>query len=539
MTLTADIVLTGGRVWCGQADGIAEAVALWRGLVLSTGTADEIAPLIGPDTRVVALEGRLATPGLNDAHLHLMPLGVAMAMVDARANTAPTLQALKAAIAERAKVTPKGEWIFARGYDNTRFQSGLHPTVEDLDEVAPDNPVYLVRTCGHLSVVNTRAMALAGLTTETPVPSGGLIEQRDGKLTGLLAENGRDPVKAVLPQPSVEDMVAGIERAGEYCLSLGVTSVMDAAVGMYCGYAEMVAYREALRQTRLPVRTYQTLLGGASGIADACAEQGLLTGHGCDMLRIGGVKIFTDGSAGGKTAAMTEPYLGDPLTTGVMCLSDNECHALIADYHAKGYQMAIHAIGDAAIEQVLRGYEKALDDKPAPGRRHRIEHCGFLTKDQLDRMVARRIYPAPQPSFIYEMGDGYFALFDEARRDGCYPMRTWVDAGLLPSASSDSPVTDVNTFNNLYTMLTRKTRTGQVIGPDQTLSMDQALHAYTWASAFAEHTEHRKGRLVPGQLADVAVFSQDFLDAEPEVLLGEVACDMTIRGGEVVYERAA
>ncbi|MEO1458736.1 MAG: amidohydrolase family protein, partial [Pseudomonadota bacterium] len=306
-----------------------------------------------------------------------------------------------------------------------------------------------------------------------------------------------------------------------------------------CGMREIGAYRQALQQARLPVRTYQTLLGGETGIADACAAQGLMTGHGSEMLRIGPVKIFTDGSAGGKTAAMTRPYLGDPPTTGVMCLSDNECHDLIARYHDLGYQMAIHAIGDAAIEQVLQGYEKALDHAPAPGRRHRIEHCGFLTPDHLARMVARKIYPAPQPSFIYEMGDGYFPLFDDARRNACYPMRSWLEAGLNPSASSDAPVTDVNTFNNLYTMATRKTRTGQVIGPDQTLSIPDALHAYTWSSAFAEHAEARKGRLVPGQVADVAVFSEDFLEAEPEILLGEVVCDMTIRGGEIVYERAA
>ncbi|MEM7526201.1 MAG: amidohydrolase [Pseudomonadota bacterium] len=538
MTPKADIVLTGGRVWCGQAEGVAEAVAVWQGLILATGTAAEIAPLIGPGTRVVALEGRMATPGLNDAHLHLLPLGLAMAAVDVRANTAPTLEALKEAIRARAAVTPKGQWIFARGYDNTRFQSRAHPTVDDLDEAAPDNPVYLVRTCGHLSVVNTRAMELAGLTPATPVPFGGLIEKKGGRLTGLLAENGRDPMKAVLPEPTDEDLVAAIERAGHYCLSLGVTSVMDAAVGMYCGWREMTAYRTARRTGRLPVRTWQCLLGGPGGIATRAAEEGLITGEGDDMLRIGPVKIFTDGSAGGKTAAFTQPYLGGEETYGVLTFSDADCHAEIERYHGYGYQMAIHAIGDAAIEQVITGYEKALGGAPLPERRHRIEHCGFVTPGQLARMQHLGLVPAPQPSFLFEMGDGYFDLFEDARRDACYPLRTFIEAGLNPSASTDSPVTDVNSFNNLYTMLTRKTRTGAVIGADQTVTLDQALHAYTWGSAFGEHAEHRKGRLAPGQLADIAVFSHDLSALEPEAIRDEVRCDLTICGGAVVYEHA-
>ncbi|MEM9783161.1 MAG: amidohydrolase [Pseudomonadota bacterium] len=535
----ADIVLRGGRVWCGKAEGAVDAVALWSGRVLATGSAGEIAPLIGDTTRVIELDGRMATPGLNDAHLHLLPLGLAMMAVDVRANTAPTLEALKDAIAARAAVTPKGEWIFARGYDNTRFQSRLHPTVDDLDAVAPDHPVYLMRTCGHLTVVNTAAMTLAGLTPETPVPPGGVIEQRDGRLTGLLAENGRDPVKAVLPEATDEMLVDAIERAGRYCLSFGVTSVMDAAVGMYYGMREMAAYRTAKRMARLPVRTYQCLNGGPAGIADQAAAEGMVTGDGDDMLRTGPVKIFTDGSAGGKTAAMTRSYLGGEESFGVLCYTDAECHDLIERYHGFGYQMAIHAIGDAAIEQVVTGYEKAMGNAPDIARRHRIEHCGFLTRDHLDRMKRLGIIPAPQPSFLYEMGDGYFDLFEPERRDACYPLRLWIEEGMTPSASTDSPVTDVNSLNNLYTMMTRKTRTGAVIGADQAVSLEQALHAYTWASAFGEHAETRKGRLAPGQLADIAVFSHDLTELEPEALLSEVACDMAIRGGEIVYERAA
>ncbi|MEM1345333.1 MAG: amidohydrolase [Pseudomonadota bacterium] len=536
--ITADIVLENGPVWCGLAEGEQDAVALWQGLVLATGTREAVGALKGPATRVIDLGGRFAMPGLYDAHMHLLPLGLAMDCVDARYEAAPSIAALVEAIRARAATQAPGTWVLARGYDQGRWQEGRHPSVDDLDRAAPEHPVYLVRACGHVGVVNSAAMRLAGLTPETPTPPGGLIERGpDGRLTGLLAENGRDAVHAVLPAATHENLVAAIEGAGRACLRLGITSVMDAAVGTQGGRAELAAYRTAERSARLPVRTLQCLMGGSRGIAAEAVAEGLVTGTGSDLLRVGPVKIFTDGSAGGKTAAMSEPYLGVPETHGVLCLTDEECHAEIAHYHAAGCQMAIHAIGDVAIEQVLSGYEKALAAQPDPTRRHRIEHCGFLSEGQLARMRSHAILPAPQPSFLREFGDLYLQVVGEVRTAPSYPMRAWIEAGLHPSASTDAPVTDLDPLANLHAMVTRATRSGRVIGADQVLSREEALHAYTWAAAYGGREEHRKGRLVPGQLADVAVFSHDLRHVEAAALLGEVACEMTILGGEIVYER--
>lgn len=535
----ADLILQNGPVYLGLKEGYASAVALWAGKVLATGTPADMAPLIGPGTKVIDLAGRMATPGLYEAHLHLLPLGLTMKELDIRPRFVRTLDGLLEMIAQAAAKAKPGEWILARGYDHFELDVKRHPHRTELDRAAPDNPVYIVRACGHLSVANSLALKLAGVDETTPVPAGGAIEQVNGSLTGLMAENGRDPVKKVIPDPTDEELVAAIERAGRYCNSFGITSVMDAAVGMRSRYREVAAYRTAQRTGRLPVRTNMCLLGGHNGIVEQCFADGLVTGAGDDWLSVGPVKIFTDGSAGGRTAAMSLPYLGEPETKGIFCLTDAEMDALTRDYHPKGYQLAVHAIGDAAIEQTLNAMENGLNDHPDPDRRHRIEHCGFNSKEQIARMVRLGIEPVPQPVFIYDFGDLYLSVLEADRVEACYPMRDWIEAGLKPAASSDAPVCDANIWPNLYTMLTRKTARGTVISPDQTLTIDEAISAYTEFGAYVNRCEDSRGRLLPGMAADVAIFSRDLSTATPEQLLHETRCDMTIIDGRIVYEAGA
>jgi len=537
-TPSAQLVLRGGKIWCGLGLPLAEAVALGEGCVLATGSDADIAAFVGDATQIIDLGGRLATPGLNDAHMHLLPYGTAMSELDLRPGVAPTLQALLDAVKDRAATLPAGQWVIGRGYDHFRLDTGRHPYREELDEIAPDHPVYIVRTDGHLAVANSRALALAGIDENTPSPPGGLIERQNGKLTGLLAETGREPVMNVLPQSSVAQLVESIERGGKDLLSRGITSAMEAAVGIRDGWTEMEAYQEAHRTGRLPVRVYATLMGDKTrSILPQCRAAGLVSGGGDDRLRIGPVKIFTDGSAGGRTAAMSQPYMGgDADDTGLLCLSDDEVNTMVAEAHRDGYRFAIHAIGDAAIEQVLNALEAALADHPDPHRRHRIEHCGWLRPDQMARMKAAHILPASQPAFLYFFGDLYLSLLERERVEASHPMRDWIDAGLEPSASTDCPVVEIDPFANLYVMVTRRTMNGTRLGAQQCLSIEEALHAYTYASAYAAHEETIKGRLVPGQLADVAVFDTDLLTCDPEAILN-TRCDMTILGGEVVYRR--
>ncbi|MDX3807658.1 amidohydrolase [Bosea thiooxidans] len=536
----ADTVLLNGRIFCGLTEGFTEALAIAGGKVLAAGSATEIAALQGPGTKIVDLAGRVAIPGLNDAHMHLLPLGLAMNEVNLRPEEGVNgIDEILRRVAAAAKGRKPGEWVIGRGYDHNELAERRHPTAEELDRAAPDNPVYIKRTCGHVGVVNSRAMAAAGIGHNTPSPDGGLIERRDNRLTGLLAESAMRLIVEAMPQPRAAELKAAIEKAGHYMLSQGFTSVMDAAVGMTAGMAELEAYEEVARARTLPVRTWVCIYGNADGIGDEAYAAGYRFGRETGLLRYGAMKVFGDGSAGGLTAAMSEPYLvGDPDNRGIFIYPDAQMHGYLAHYHKLGYQLAIHAIGDAAIEQVLSGIEKAdSPEQPIRGRRHRIEHCGFLTDGQLARMAAAGIDPVPQPAFIYEFGDLYVTNLGQERADASYPMRKWLAAGLHAAASSDAPVCATDPFKNLFTMVTRRTKRHTEIGGAERLSMEEAVHAYTLLGAYTQFAEDKLGRLVAGQLADIAVLSHDIFSVPVEMVENEVRCDLTLLGGEIVFDR--
>ena len=537
--LRADTILYNGTTWCGYEEGTVEALAIWQGKVLATGRKDEVWGLKGNKTRLIDLKGRFATPGLNDAHLHLISVGLTLKWLDATAHAAPTLESLLNAIREKAASVPPGTWINARRYDQTKLDIGRHPHKSELDAVAPDHPVMLVRACGHVSIFNSKAFELAGIDENSPVPDGGLIEQQNGVLTGMVAENAQGAVRNAIPTATTEEMIEAIEAAGNLLLSYGITSVMDAAVGQVAGFDEIRAYNIAKLQKRLPVRTWLVLLGDPGpSIVEKCYEAGLVSGVGDDMLTVGAVKIFLDGSAGGRTAWMSKPYLGDDNNIGVQILPDAELEALVLDAHKKGYQLACHAIGDAAIGQLITAYEKALAAYPDPNRRHRIEHCGFSTPEQHERMKKAGIYPCPQQVFIYDFGDAYISVLGEERALSSYPLKTWKDLGFKPATGSDAPVCHPNPYPNIYSMLTRETAKGTVMDARERVTIEEALQVYTEYGAFSQKLEKVKGKLVPGQVADIAVFSRNMLTAKPEEILNDTHCMLTIREGELVFERS-
>ncbi|MFP6742719.1 MAG: amidohydrolase [Alphaproteobacteria bacterium] len=533
---TATLILRGGRIWRGAWRGFREALAVNGGTVTAAGDWRDLEGLAGSETKIIDLAGRVVIPGFCDAHMHLLPLGLAQREVDVRPETTPDIAAIVHAVRRRVAATPPGGWVVGRGYDHFLTPEKRHPLREELDMAAPDNPVYLKRCCGHMGVANSAALRAAGIDEATPQSSGGHREMQNGRLTGLLQERAQETVYSAMPNASHEALIRGIEEGGRLLAAQGITSAMDAGVGMRAGFADMEAYQAAYKAGRLPVRTYLCLLGGPKGIVEEAHGKGLVTGVGDDYMKVGPVKIFTDGSAGGRTAAMHEPYLGEPENKGIFLFSDDEVNDMVLDVHAKGYQLAIHAIGDAAIDQTLAAVRGALEAAPAEGRRHRIEHCGFISPAQMAEMKRLGMMPAPQPVFMRQFGDAYVEVLGAERSASAYPMASWTKAGLHPAASTDSPVSDFNPFNNLRATMTRRTAGGRVLGPGECLDIETALTAMTWNGAYASFEEENRGTLDDGMLADMAVLSTDIFAAGPDEI-AEAKADLTIIDGAVVHDR--
>ena len=532
----ADLILKNGRIWRGAGLGVAEALAVGDGVIVATGGNDDIDGLAGPATETIDLRGRLAIPGFYDAHMHLLPLGLTLGEIDARLKVAPTIDALIEQVRGHVADLAPGAWAFGRGYDHHLIPERRHPTRDDLDAAAPDNPVYIKRTCGHMGVANSAALALAGINQGTPQPPGGHIEQRDGRPTGLLQERAQQLIFDVMPPPSMDALVAGIEDGSRLMLAQGITSAMDAGVGMRAGFAEYRAYARARDEGRLPMRAYLCFVGGPNGIVEQAFAEGLVTGVGDERLKIGPIKIFTDGSAGGRTAAMRDAYVGDDCDCGMFLFGDDDMNDMAMDYHVKGYQLGVHAIGDAAIDQTLTAVSRAMAAHPVVDRRHRIEHCGFIHPEQIAEMVRLGMVPAPQPIFIHQFGDAYVEMLGDERPATAYPMASWIAAGLRPAASTDAPVSDFNPFLNLYAMLTRSAASGRVIGAHQCIGVEAALTAMTYNGAYAGFSETTRGTLEAGKLADIAVIDTDLLSANPDEIR-EARADLTVLGGDLVHDR--
>ncbi|MCP4045993.1 MAG: amidohydrolase [Gammaproteobacteria bacterium] len=536
MSPEADLILENGRVFLGIDSGCAGALAVFGNRVLATGNGTALKELKGSRTRVINLDGRAAIPGINDGHQHPLSLGMTMSEVDLKPETVSTLDALLAAVKAQVDKSAPGEWVFGGRYDHFHLDIGRHPYREEIDRVAPDNPVFIKRTCGHMGVANSAALEAAGINDNTSNPAGGNVEKQNGRLSGLLQERAQELITNILPPRSLDTLMKGIEDAGALLCCQGITSVMDAAVGNHQGFEHYLAYQEARRRRRLPLRTYLSFCGGPGGIQQSAYDTGLITGAGDEYLKVGSVKLFADGSAGGKTAAMQNPYQDSCEELGILLFKDEELNDFVLQYHRQGYQISIHAIGDAAIEQAINAFELAAKESPTFRRRHRIEHCGFTNAQHIDQMHRLGLIPAPQPIFLYDFGDLYMDVLGEERSSGAYPMKTWMTKHMHPVASTDAPVCDSNPMKNLYSMLSRKTSTGRILGAGEALTMEEAISAMTYNGAYGSFSETAKGTLDTGMLADIAVFDRDIFAVSPEELL-ETQVDLTILDGKIVFER--
>ncbi len=530
--MAGDIILTNGHlITSDPAHPHAEAVAIRNGRIAAVGTNADVMAEHRPGVEVIDLRGRTATAAFNDAHCHPMYVGYAALAINARPEAMHAIAQLTAAVRERAAALPQDRWILARGYDDARFDERRHPNRADLDAGSSDHPVFVTRSCGHVAVANSRALALAGVTATTPDPEGGIIDRDEhGEPTGVLRESAMGYIRDVIPPTSVDEIAAALVTAGEVYRAVGVTSVAEAGIHRR---EEMLAYQQLRDRGTLGVRTYLMMM--IDEMLDSLGETGIRTGFGDDLLRIGPAKLFLDGSIGGRTARMRTPYLGEAENVGLWMQTPHAFKEKFRRAHDLGWQCCAHAIGDAAIDLLLDCYEEAMTANPRPDTRHRIEHCEFITDPAVfDRIKRLGCIPIPGTTFLRDFRPVYVQNLSPERLRYANAMRTFLDKGIVAAASSDAPVVTVSPMAGIETMVTRADFRGETAYPEEAITVEEAIWAYTWAGAYASFEENSKGSLTRGKLGDVAVLGADIRTVAPDDL-AELPVALTIMDGEVVY----
>ena len=518
----------------------ATAVAVAHGRITAL---DEIPP--GP-AQVIDLHGATVLPGFHDAHNHMIGFGMSLGEVDIGSPPVGSLDELYAAIARRAQTTAPGEWVIGSGYDQNKV-GGHHPDRDALDRAAPGCRVWLRHTSGHMCVVNSLVLADLGIDEAAiEIPGGRVATDSGGRPTGLLEERAQLLVGSLVYPYPLAELTDAIARAAEQYLKEGVTSCTEAGIGggwVAHSPAELAAYAAARDQGRLGVRVELMTAGevlhplGAHTDDNLVAglDLGISTGFGDDWLRLGAVKIFADGSLVGKTAAMHDPFAGNGDNRGYLQADAADLRAGIIAAHRSGWQVATHAIGDRAIDLVLDAYAEALERYPRPDPRHRIEHFAVVQPRQVARAAELGVIAVPQGRFATELGDGMLAAVGPDRHTWLYRQRSLLAAGMVLPGSSDRPVVAGAPLLGIDGMVNRRTWTGAPFNPDEAVTAEQALRAWTWGSAYASRQEHVKGSIIPGMLADLVVLSEDPTAVSPGRIAGlEVLA--TITGGQPRYD---
>nr|WP_275889561.1 amidohydrolase [Nakamurella flavida] len=516
------------------ADG-ADSIGVVDGRIAWVGARADARSGFDIAAREVDLGGATVVPGFIDAHHHLMTLGFWMAQIDCAAPAVASIAEIVTAVGERAAVTEPGGWIRGRGYDDNKLAERRHLTRHDLDAVSPNHPVMIRNASGHMSVVNSFALRAAGIVRGTASPFGGHVAvDEQGEPTGLLQETAQELLGLPFLPHDKAELHGYLRTAGQAYLSAGVTSGHEAGI---FDPAEFAVLQEAWAAGTLDLRTYMMI---RNPMLAALEGVGLSTGFGDDRLRVGSIKIISDGSLIGRTAAVCSPYehAADPDDLGLAMFEQAELDDLVWRGHRAGWQMAIHAIGDRAIGMCLDAFAAALARMPRADHRHRIEHCGVMRPDIIARMAAMGVIPVGQPPFIHEFGDGFLHHLGRERAQLTYPLRSLLDAGIPVAGSSDSPVSSFAPLIGVQAAVNQLTRDGQDFAPAEALTVEEALTIYTRNAAFAAFDENRKGTLTPGKYADLAVLGAD-PRLVPPTEISRIPILATVLGGETVFQAAS
>lgn len=544
--MLVDTIFRRGRIHTLDPDiPQATSMAVSAGRVVAVGDDDLTDHLRA--RRTVDLQDKVVVPGFNDAHNHMLAFGIGL--VDLRLSSPPmrSVADICDAVRQRAAEIAPGGWVIGSGYDQNKLAEQRHPTATELDVAAPNHKVWLRHTSGHMCSVNSAVLAAIA---DIPVPPGGeLPTDATGRRTGLVLEQAQMMVRDLVYPLSIDQMVDAIALAGQRYLAEGVTSATEAGVGagLVChSPLELMAWQEARRRGVLPVRV--NLLVAVEALHSSghhhddpepfALDGGLHSGFGDEWLRIGGTKIFSDGSLIGRTAAMFEPFEGGgggECGCGFFQTEPELLRRQIIAAHRSGWQVCTHAIGDKAVATVLDCYAEAQATHPRAGTRHRIEHCGVIAADLLDKVKALGVIPVPQGRFVSEIGDGMKRALGAHRTPDAYRQKSFLERGIALPGSSDRPVVNGAPLLGIHDMVNQRTASGEPFSPAEALTPGQALAAYTKGSAYASFEEHRKGTLAPGMLADFVVLGGDLGSVDRDGI-GETAVLATIVGGEVRHD---
>ncbi len=531
--MSTDLLLTNASVISlDPSYPAATAIGVRRGKIAWVGDARDARTEFTGTYREIDLGGATVAPGFIDAHHHLMTLGFWMSQITCAYPVVRSISEIVAAVAERAKTTPAGEWIRGRGYDDNKLVERRHITRTDLDAVSPNHPVMIRNASGHMCVVNSFALRQAGITRDTADPFGGhIVLDADGEPTGLLQEKAQDLLGVPFLPTDKGQLTEHLRVGGEAYLAAGVTSGHEAGI---FSPPEFTVLQDAWADGSLALRTFMMI---RNPFLDALEGVGFHTGFGDDRLRVGSIKIISDGSLIGRTAAVCHPYAhaADEDDLGLAMFPQEELDDLVWRGHRAGWQLAIHAIGDRAIRMCLDAYESALRRLPRADHRHRIEHCGILNPNLIERMARLGVIPVGQPPFITEFGDGFLQHLGRDRCQLTYPLKSLLKAGIPVAGSSDSPVSSYQPLIGIQAAVTELTASGEPFAPAEALTVEEAIGIYTRNAAYAAFDEDKKGTVSVGKYADLVVLGRD-PRLEPAASIADIPIQATIQGGEFVYE---
>lgn len=541
----ATLVLRHGKIWTGepyappgrQPEPVkwAQAIAVMNDRIVAVGTDAEIAPYAAAATRVIDLQGRLALPGFIDDHVHFLDGSFQLLEVDLK-HTRNEAEFVRR-IAERAKSLPPGRWILGGNWDEEAWPDAQLPTRWMIDAATSGHPVFITRYDGHAALANSLALRLAGVTRDTKDPAGGIIvrDARTGEPTGVLKDNAQDLVSRVIPEPSAAEMEEALQAGLAEARRVGVTSVQDMDLGNFAG--EIRWLRRLELAGALTCRFYEVI-----PLAEwkRLAELGISHDMGDEWIQLGAVKAFADGSLGSRTAWMFEPYVDAPGFTGLpMPMMDppSKMEHLVREADAAGIQICVHAIGTRANAALLDIYER-VGGAGAAAHRFRIEHAQHVRPQDFARFGKLGVIASMQPYHAIDDGRWAEKRISHKLARSSYAWRSMLNAGAPLAFGTDWPVAPLNPLLGVYAAVTRQTLDGRHPGgwfPEERLTLEEALRAYTAGSAYAAFQEADKGSLAPGKLADIVVLSDDLFAAPPE-RIKDARVVMTIVGGKVVYE---